>query len=113
MAVTGTACATERQAPPVGDELECTLAKPVYPKEAIADRAAGRAMVRLKVGESGDVEYAAIEQSSSDARLDRAAVEAIARMRCRPADGSALPFRLPVTTVQPIDFELSQPAMTE
>ncbi|WP_418235931.1 energy transducer TonB [Cupriavidus malaysiensis] len=70
-------------------------------------------MVRLKVGESGDVEYAAIEQSSSDARLDRAAVEAIARMRCRPADGSALPFRLPVTTVQPIDFELSQPAMTE
>lgn len=112
-AIMGAACTTTPQTARAIDQLKCTPVSPVYPKDAIADRAAGRVLVKLTVGLSGEVESTAVERSSGDARLDRAAVEAVGRMRCRPADGSAPPLRFRVTTVQSIVFEPSQAAAKE
>ncbi|AOY94315.1 hypothetical protein BKK79_36010 [Cupriavidus sp. USMAA2-4] len=100
-------CAAQQRDPrPIG-QIRCTPPKPVYPSGARADRVQGRAVVRMMIGTSGEVDSVIIEESSGDARLDGAAAAAVAKMRCTAADSETQRTLLPATASQAIAFELS------
>jgi len=101
-------CSTKQRDPRAIGEIRCTQPKPVYPKDASAERVQGRVVVRMVIATSGEVESAIIEESSGDARLDGAAAAAVAKMRCTAFDFQKQRILLPATASQPITFELPQ-----
>lgn len=93
--------------------IRCTPPHAVYPSEAIADSAAGRTVVKMVVGVSGEVESVSVMASSGDSRLDGAAVAAVAKMRCTMVDRQNRPMPYRVTAQQSVAFEPNPPAVAQ
>jgi TonB family protein len=68
--------------------------KPEYPASAARDGVEGTVLLRVLVGEAGDVLEVEVTESSGDRRLDRAAVECVRRWRYRPAVQDGKPRRV-------------------
>ncbi|QYF94863.1 energy transducer TonB [Massilia sp. PAMC28688] len=77
------ALAADADRPAVADFNSC--AKPMYPKDALANKREGTVTVAFLVGTDGKTEDAKVKTSSGHADLDEAARVAIAKCRFSPA----------------------------
>lgn len=77
---------------------------PTYPARCLRLGIEGRVQLRVLVGENGRVQEATIGQSSGDASLDEAALEAVHRWRFEAARRDGMPVRAWV--IVPIEFKL-------
>lgn len=76
---------------------------PAYPAAALAERRAGRVVLRVAVDRQGRVVSATVERSSGADDLDRAALEAVRSWKFEPierlAEGATLELAVPVRFV--------------
>lgn len=75
----------------------------IYPQEA--GHATGRALVRVRVDRRGYVRYYAIERTSGNGYLDRAAIEMVRRANPMPAAPANYPAGNLIEFLIPIHFE--------
>ncbi|PLP98955.1 energy transducer TonB [Cupriavidus pauculus] len=87
------------------DEIECSRAQPVYPRQSQRLGESGTTIVNLTIDEKGKIIKAVVKKSSGSSRLDDAAVEAVKAMRCKPfmLNGRAVQ----VTPDQPINWQIA------
>ena len=85
-------------------QAQCSVPEPVYPSLSRRIGEEGKAMVRLFINESGQVEKVSLAQSSGIQRLDQAALDAGQKARCKPFIEFGKPIR--VTAIQPYIFRL-------
>ncbi len=85
-------------------QAQCSVPEPIYPSLSRRIGEEGKAMVRLLINESGQVEKASLVQSSGVQRLDQAALDAGQKARCKPFVEFGKPIR--VTAIQPYIFRL-------
>lgn len=76
-----------------------------YPEAAVADGVEGTCLLKVLVGEKGEVIEAEVTRSSGDRRLDQAALDFVRRWRYRPAVQDGKPRR--VHTWATVQFELN------
>lgn len=77
---------------------------PTYPARCLRLGIEGRVQVRVLVGENGRVQEATLDESSGDASLDEAALEAVRRWRFAAAQRDGVPVRAWARV--PIEFKL-------
>lgn len=77
----------------------------IYPEAAIVDGAEGTCVLKVLVGEKGEVIAVEVTRSSGDRRLDKAALEFVKRWRYRPAIQDGKPRR--VYTRATVQFALN------
>jgi protein TonB len=77
---------------------------PAYPAYSLRTGEHGQVVVRAELDEQGRIGNVSIESSSGFQRLDEAAVSAVKKWRCRPAQVNGAPVR--AIALQPINFEL-------
>ena len=70
--------------------------RPIYPKDAVTDRATGNTMVLIVFGNLGTPTDVQMEKSSGDPRLDAAALYAARHWVFRPTLGRRLSVRVPI-----------------
>lgn len=85
-------------------QAQCSVPEPFYPPLSRRIGEEGKAMVRLFINESGQVEKVSLAQSSGFNRLDQAALEAGQKARCKPFIEFGKPIK--VTAIQPYIFRL-------
>lgn len=85
-------------------QAQCSVPEPIYPSLSRRIGEEGKAMVRLLINESGQVEKVSLAQSSGVQRLDQAALDAGQKARCKPFIEFGKPIR--VTAIQPYIFRL-------
>ncbi|QWD80378.1 TonB family protein [Polynucleobacter sp. MWH-Spelu-300-X4] len=85
-------------------QAQCSVPEPVYPTLSRRIGEEGKAMVRLFINESGQVEKVSLAQSSGIQRLDQAALDAGQKARCKPFIEFGKPIK--VTAIQPYIFRL-------
>jgi len=78
--------------------------KPVYPDSARRRSRQGRVILRVEVGPDGAAGTVAVDESSGDADLDAAALDAVRRWRFRPALRNGFPVAAQVRV--PVRFAL-------
>ena len=69
----------------------CRCQSPTYPAEAKRRRQEGTVLLRLRVGERGQVEFVSVKDSSGHASLDTAAVRAVKSWLFEPARKNGTP----------------------
>lgn len=77
---------------------------PAYPALSRRLRETGTVVLEVELDESGHVAAIRVDRSSGHARLDEAALVAVRRWRCQPAQRNGLPIR--AIALQPIRFIL-------
>jgi protein TonB len=77
---------------------------PVYPPRCLRMGIEGRVKVRVLVGENGRPQEVALGESSGDAALDQAAMDAVRDWRFEPAKRNGVPVR--AWAVVPVEFQL-------
>lgn len=77
---------------------------PSYPAISRRLGESGRVVLRVELDAAGRVSNAQLTRSSGYTRLDTAAVEAVMKWRCQPAQRNGQPVRS--VAVQPFDFTL-------
>lgn len=77
---------------------------PAYPFQSRRLREAGGVVLRVELGESGNVMQARVDRSSGHSRLDEAALAAVRTWRCKPATRNGRPTR--AVALQPFNFIL-------
>ncbi|MGN6318583.1 energy transducer TonB [Trinickia sp.] len=89
------------------DEVVCRIPTPSYPARARRLEEEGTATVRMTLDTDGRPTAVSVEQGTGFADLDAAALDAVRSAACEPymERGEAVP----VSVVQSIDFELTQP----
>lgn len=89
------------------DEVVCRIPTPSYPARARRLEEEGTATVRMTLDTNGRPTAVSVEQGTGFADLDAAALDAVRSAACEPyiERGEAVP----VSVVQSIDFELTQP----
>jgi periplasmic protein TonB len=85
-------------------QAQCSVPEPIYPSLSRRIGEEGKAMVRLLINESGQVEKVSLAQSSGIQRLDQAALDAGQKARCKPFIEFGKPIK--VTAIQPYIFRL-------
>lgn len=85
-------------------QAQCSVPEPIYPSLSRRIGEEGKAMVRLFINESGQVEKVSLAQSSGVQRLDQAALDAGQKARCKPFIEFGKPIK--VTAIQPYIFRL-------
>ena len=85
-------------------QAQCSVPEPIYPSLSRRIGEEGKAMVRLFINESGQVEKTSLAQSSGVQRLDQAALDAGQKARCKPFIEFGKPIK--VTAIQPYIFRL-------
>lgn len=85
-------------------QAQCSVPEPIYPSLSRRIGEEGKAMVRLFINESGQVEKVNLAQSSGVQRLDQAALDAGQKARCKPFIEFGKPIK--VTAIQPYIFRL-------
>jgi len=85
-------------------QAQCSVPEPIYPGLSRRIGEEGKAMVRLFINESGQVEKVSLAQSSGIQRLDQAALDAGQKARCKPFIEFGKPIK--VTAIQPYIFRL-------
>jgi len=90
---------------PVYAELKLLeVTAPRYPSRCLRLGIEGRVKVRVLVGENGRAQEVALGESSGDASLDEAAMEAVRKWRFEPATRNGMPVRAWV--IAPVSFKL-------
>ena len=79
-------------------------AAPAYPALSRRMRETGTVVLEVELDESGHVAAIRVDRSSGHARLDEAALTAVRRWRCQPAQRNGMPIR--GIALQPIRFAL-------
>lgn len=105
----GTAITTQASAAVPAVTTEQTLAcheraAPPYPALSRRLRETGTVVLEVELDESGHVAAIRVDRSSGHARLDEAALSAVRRWRCQPAQRNGMPIR--GIARQPIRFVL-------
>jgi protein TonB len=77
---------------------------PSYPSLSRRLGEEGKAVLRVELDESGQVDHATIKTSSGYARLDEAALSAVGHWRCNPAKRDGVTVR--AVAIQPFNFVL-------
>jgi protein TonB len=77
---------------------------PSYPSLSRRLGEEGKAVLRVELDETGQIDRASIETSSGYARLDQAALFAVRRWRCNPAKRDSVAVR--AVAIQPFNFVL-------
>ena len=85
-------------------QAQCSVPEPIYPNLSRRMGEEGKALVRLFINESGNIEKVTLVQSSGIPRLDQAALDAGQKARCKPFIESGKPIK--VTAIQPYIFQL-------
>lgn len=86
-------------------QLDCAIAKPVYPVLSRRRQESGTVLVELRVDVTGRVDAAHVVASSGYARLDAAALDAVQSGACMPYRERGRP--VPATAKVPVVFNLS------
>jgi protein TonB len=90
---------------PVHWNLKLTEMKPpVYPPRCLRMGIEGRVKVRVLVGENGRPQEVTVGESSGEAALDQAAMDAVREWRFEPAKRNGVPVR--AWAVVPVEFKL-------
>lgn len=84
------------------NQLECVVPPPVYPRLSQQFNEQGTALIQVIIDESGRIASKELITSSGFSRLDKAALDAAQRIRCKPALENGQPVR--VQTSQPYTF---------
>lgn len=77
---------------------------PSYPSLSRRLGEEGKAVLRVELDESGQIDQATIRTSSGYARLDQAALSAVRQWRCNPAQRDGVAVR--AVAIQPFNFVL-------
>lgn len=77
---------------------------PAYPSISRRLGEEGKAVLRVELDESGQIDSAAVQTSSGYARLDEAALTAVKHWRCKPAQRDGVVVR--ALALQPFNFVL-------
>ena len=78
---------------------------PAYPAQSRRFGETGVVVLRVELGESGNVALARVDRSSGYPRLDEAALAAVRTWRCTPATRNGHPVR--AVALQPFNFILN------
>lgn len=78
---------------------------PTYPAQSRRLGETGLVVLRVELGESGNVALARVDRSSGYPRLDEAALAAVRTWRCLPASRNGQPVR--AVALQPFNFILN------
>jgi protein TonB len=85
--------------------LDCSIAKPDYPRSSQRRGESGTAYIRFVVGLTGGIEDIELKKSSGFGRLDDAALAAAHASTCRPYIENGAPMRVPTSV--PFVFSLN------
>lgn len=77
---------------------------PIYPPRCLRMGIEGRVRVRVLVGENGRPQEVTVGQSSGEAALDQAALDAVRHWRFEPAKRNGVPVR--AWAIVPVEFKL-------
>jgi protein TonB len=85
--------------------LDCSIAKPDYPRSSQRRGESGTAYIRFVVGPTGSIDDIELKKSSGFGRLDDAALAAAHASTCRPYVENGAPLRVPTSV--PFVFSLN------
>lgn len=77
---------------------------PVYPRTSRKLGEEGTVILNVEWNQEGKITLASVKKSSGFSRLDHAALTAIEKWRCNPAERDGVPVR--AVGVQPFSFQL-------